>query len=76
MDRASQALAQRLPSDVPRIYAVLAERGEVPLLALYHRARGRHSKEQKAQNQQYLTLSEEKALLEFVLRISDLGSPT
>lgn len=36
---------------------------------------GRRSKEQKAQNQQYLTPSEEKALLEFLLQMSDLGSP-
>ena len=75
MDQASQVLAQGLPLDVPRTYAILAERGEVPLSTLHHRARGRRSKEQKAQNQQYLTPSEEKALVEFVLRMSDLGNP-
>ena len=75
MDRASQALAQGLPLNVPKTYAVLAERGDVPLSTLHHRARGRRSKEQKAQNQQYLTLLEEKALVEFVLRMSDLGNP-
>lgn len=74
MDRVSQALAQRLPLEVPRTFAVLAELGEVPLSTLHHRARGRRSKEQKAQNQQYLTLSEEKALVEYILRMSDLGS--
>ena len=53
----------------------LAEQGEVPLSTLYHRAHGRRSRELKAQNQQYLNLSEEKALLDFVLRISDLENP-
>lgn len=48
MDRASQALAQRLPSEVSRTYAVLADRGKVPLSTLHHRARGRRSKEYKA----------------------------
>ena len=75
MDQASRALAQRSPSEAPRTYAVLAERYEVPFSTLHHRARGRRSKEQKAQNQQYLTVLEEKALLDFVLRMSDLGSP-
>lgn len=55
--------------------AIIQEQVEVPLSTLHHRARGRRSKEQKAQNQQYLNPSEERALLEFVLRISDLGNP-
>jgi len=52
---------QGLPPNVPRTYTTLAEQGDVPLTTLYHRAYGRRSKEQKAQSQQYLTLSEEKA---------------
>ena len=66
MDRASQVLAQALPPDGPRTYAALAEQGDVPLSTL-HRAHGRRSKEQKAQSQQYLTPSEEKALYKFLL---------
>ena len=54
MDRAGQVLAQGLPPDVPRTYAALAERGDVPFPTLHHRAHGRRSKEQKAQSQQYL----------------------
>ena len=62
MDRASQALAQRLPSDVPRTYAVLAEQGEVPLYTLQHRAR---SKKKAAQSQQHLILPEKITFLGF-----------
>ena len=74
MDRASQVLAQGLPPDVPRTYAALAERGDVPLSTIHNRAHGRSSKEEKAQRQQYLTPSEEKALITFLLRMSDLGN--
>ena len=48
MDRASQVLAQGLPPDVPRTWAVLSERGDVPLTTLYYRAHGRPSIEEKA----------------------------
>jgi len=51
MDRASQVLAQGRAPDVPRRYAALAERGDVPLSTLHHGAHGRRSKEQKAQSQ-------------------------
>jgi hypothetical protein len=44
MDRASQILAQRLPPDIPRIYAALVERGNIPLSTLYYRYRGRELK--------------------------------
>ena len=75
MDRASQVLEQGLPPGVRTTYAALSEQGGVPLSTLHHRAHGRRSKEQKAQSQQYLTPSEEKALLRFLLRMSDLGNP-
>jgi hypothetical protein len=75
MDRASQVLAQGLPPDMPRTYAALAEQGDIPLSTLHHRAHGRRSKEQKAQSQQYLSPSEEKTLVKFLLQMSDLGSP-
>ena len=48
MDRASQVLAQGLPVDVPRTYAALAERGDVPLSTLYYRDHGRRLKEKQA----------------------------
>jgi hypothetical protein len=75
MDRASQVLAQDLPLDVRRTYAALAEHGDVALSTLHHRARGRRSKGQKAQSQQYLYPSEEKAVVKFLLHMSDLGRP-
>jgi len=75
MDRASQVLAQDLPPGVRRTYAALAEHGDVALSTLHHRARGRRSNEQKAQGQQYLTPSEEKAVVKFLLHMSDLAQP-
>src|SRR2546421_3383443 len=74
MDRASQMLAQGLPPGVRRTYAALAERVDVPLSTLHHRDHGRRSKEEKAQSQQHLTPSEEKALEKFLKLISDLGN--
>ena len=75
MDRASQVLAQGLPPDVLRTWAALSEWGDVPLTTLYYRAHGRPSKKEKAQRQQYLTIEEEKALVSFLLLMSDLGQP-
>jgi len=73
MDRASQVLAQGLLPDVRRTYAALAERGDVPLSTLYHRDKGRRSKEEKAKSQQHLNPEEEKALVKFLLLMSNLG---
>ena len=75
MDRASQVLAQGLSPEVCRTYAALAERGNVPLSTLHHRAHGRTPKEIKAQRQQYLTPEEEKAVVKFLLLMSNLGQP-
>ena len=75
MDRASQVLAQGLPPDIPRTYAALAERGDVPLSTLHHRDQGRRSREELAQSQQYLTPEEEKAIVRFLLLMSNLGHP-
>ncbi|KAF2193137.1 hypothetical protein K469DRAFT_552391 [Zopfia rhizophila CBS 207.26] len=72
MDRASQVLAQGLPPDVPKTYTALAERGDVPLSTLHHRDQGRRSREELAQSQQYLTPEEEKAIVRFLLLMSNL----
>ena len=75
MDRASQVLAQgSLPSGC-RTWAALSESSGVPLTTLYYRARRRRSIKEKAQSQQYLTREEEKALVAFLLLMSDLGQP-
>ncbi|KAF1996697.1 hypothetical protein P154DRAFT_525392, partial [Amniculicola lignicola CBS 123094] len=74
MDRASQVLAEGFPSDVLRTtYAAFADRSGVPLSTRHHHAHGRCSREKQAQRQQYLTPEEEKALVKFLLLISNLG---
>ena len=75
MDRASLALAQGLAAGVPRSLRAIAHDGDVPLSTLHARARGRRSIEAKAQSQQYLMPFEEKAVIEFILEMSDLGTP-
>jgi hypothetical protein len=72
-DRASEALIE---ASLPREpYNAISNRSKVPLSTLHHRARGRRSKEEEAQGQQYLTPLEEKALEKFLLLMSDLGNP-
>jgi len=56
MDKASQALAQGVPPSVPNSYCALANHSHVARSTLYHRARGRRSREEKAKSQQYLAL--------------------
>src|ERR1700755_1925078 len=73
MDRASQALAQDIPDGVRKTYRGRAEHTGVARSTLNARALGRRSKEEKAQSQQYLTPCEEKAVVNFVLHLADLG---
>ena len=75
MDRASQVLAQGVPSGVPRSYRALADHRGVPRSTLHHRAQGRRSLEEKAKSQQYLTPCEERAFVKFLLQRSDFGQP-
>ena len=75
MDKASKALAQGLPTSVPRSYRALADHSNVPRSTLHDCARGQRSIEAKAQSQQYLTPFEEKAMINFILQMSALGAP-
>ena len=50
MDKASRVLAEGLPEGMPNIYAALAAHHNVPLSTLHYRARGRRSREAKAQS--------------------------
>ena len=75
MDRASQVLAESSHSDKHDFYRAFAEKSFVPHSTLHHRDRGRESKETKARRQQYLTLEEEKAIVKFLVLISNLGHP-
>lgn len=73
MDKASQGLAQGLPEGVPKSFRGLADHGKVPRTTLQHRARGRRSKEEKAQSQHYLYPWEAKALVKFLVQQDALG---
>jgi hypothetical protein len=75
MDRASLALAQGLAEGVPKSLRAIADHTDVPLSTLHARARGRESIETKAQRQQYLRPFEERALVDFILEMSELGTP-
>jgi len=74
-DRASEVLANGVPPGVPKSYRALADHSGVPRSTLHYRAHGRRSIEQKAESQQYLTPSEENAVVQFLLQMSDLGQP-
>jgi hypothetical protein len=74
-DRASKALAEASLPGEPRTYDATSKRSGVPLTTLYHRDHGRCSKEEKAQGQQYLTPSKEKALEKYLKLMANLGNP-
>ena len=74
MDRASQVLAQGVPPSVPKSYRALADHhGNISYSTLYHRARGRPSREEKAQEQQYLRPYEEEVIVKYLLQMADLS---
>jgi len=75
MDPASTVLAEGLDPSKPRTYAALSESSNVPTSTLWHRAHGRPSRQEKAEYRQYLTPAEEKALVEYVLRMAKNGFP-
>ena len=76
MDRASQVLAQGVPPGVPTSFRALADHhSNVSHFTLHHRARGRPSREEKAQGQQYLKPYEEEVIVKYLLKMSDLGYP-
>jgi hypothetical protein len=75
MDAASTVLSEGLDPSIPRTYAALSDMSKVPVSTLWHRAHGRPSKEEKAEGQQYLAPSEERALVKYLLRMSTNGFP-
>jgi hypothetical protein len=62
MDKASQVLAQGTPTGVPRSNRAIADHSGVPRSTLHHRAHGRRS-------------IEEKAVVDFILQMTELGTP-
>jgi hypothetical protein len=75
MDRASQALAEVFSAGEPAPYRAVAAKSSVPRSTLHRRRHGGASMELKAQNQQYLTPDEEKAMVKFFLLMSSFGHP-
>jgi len=74
-DRASKALAEASLPGEPRIYNAISKRSGVLLSTLFYRNYRRRSREEKAQSQQYLTPSEEKALKKYIKQMANLGNP-
>lgn len=74
MDKASQALAQGVPTGMSSLYRAVADHSGVPCSTLYYPAHGRQSIEAKAQAQQYLAPFEEKAVVQFILQMAKLGT--
>ena len=74
-DRASEVIAEGLPLGIPKSFRALADYGDVLRTTLQHRARGRKSLQEKARGQQYLSVSEEKAVVNFLLRQDSFGRP-
>jgi DDE superfamily endonuclease len=76
MDEAAAVLAEFTDSTgISKSYSALSELSDIPASTLWHRAHGRPSKREKAESQQYLTPSEEKALVDYLLRMSNNGFP-
>ena len=63
-------------ADAPECKMPRADHSGVSRSTLHHCAHSQHSLTLKAQSQQYLTPFEEKAMVEFVLQMADLGTPT
>jgi hypothetical protein len=63
-----------VPPGVPKSYRALADHhGNVSHSTLHHRARGRPSREEKAQDQQYLQPYKEEVVVKYLLKMSNLG---
>ena len=74
-DRASIAVAENPLPGEPRTYDAISKRSKVPLTTLYYRRCRRRSREKKAESQQCLAPSEEKALEKYAKLMADLGDP-
>jgi hypothetical protein len=74
MDQVSQALAQELDPALHKTQPASIER-KVPRTTTWYRRKGRSARKTKAEEQQYLTPLEEKALVTYILRMAALGTP-
>ncbi len=74
-DDPAAAALDRFGRSAENSYGALSNQSGVPLSTLWHRDHGRGSIKQKAASQQYLTPQEEKALVDYLLRMSRKGYP-
>jgi len=75
MDQATAVLSEFSDSTKSKTYAAMSALSNIHVSTLWHRAHRRRSRREKAEGQQYLTPSEEKALVHYLLRISNNGFP-
>jgi Tc5 transposase DNA-binding domain len=74
-DAATDVLFNFFDSATRPTYAALSESSNIPLSTWWDRAHGRRPRREKAAKQQYLTPQEEKALVNYALRMSRNGYP-
>ncbi|USP82170.1 hypothetical protein yc1106_09444 [Curvularia clavata] len=74
MAQSRHMLTQAISFNAPTTTSLLQD-DAIPYHTQYYRRRGRPSMKEKAQGQQYLTPDEEKALVEYLLLMSELGQP-
>lgn len=74
-DPATIALAKLTGFSDCNTWSAKSDSTNIPASTLWHRANGRRSKEEQAQNQQYLTITEEKSLVSHALRSARNGFP-
>jgi hypothetical protein len=69
-DALTTVLAGRRNSSEHETYAAEAKSSDLPLSTYWHRVHGKPSRQDTAAKRQYLTASEEKALVDYVLRLA------
>jgi hypothetical protein len=73
-DHASRAIIERSLLGESPSYSIISNHSNVPRSTLNHRDRGRPSRTEKGQRQQYLTPLEEDALEKYLKLMADLGT--
>jgi hypothetical protein len=76
MDPAEIVLAWMRNSPDSKTYAEWSKLTEVPLSTLWHHQQGRQSRKDTAAKRQYLTPSEEKTLVDYMLHAAEHSHPT
>jgi hypothetical protein len=74
-DHSTTVLATWRKSTERKTYAAEVKLNDLPLSTFWHRVHGRPSRQDIAVKRQYLTRSEVKALIDYVLRLAARGYP-